>query len=133
MATGKLVVVGLGPGGADDMTGRARKAVESCDVVAGYTVYVDLLRDEFPDKEIVTTPMRKEVERCRRALDEAASGRSVAMVCSGDPGVYGMAGLIYELAREYPPIEIQVVPGVSAANGGAAVLGAPLMHDYCVI
>ena len=133
MATGKLVVVGLGPGGADDMTGRARKAVESCDVVAGYTVYVDLLRDEFPDKEIVTTPMRKEVERCRVALDEAAAGRAVAMVCSGDPGVYGMAGLIYELAREYPPVAIEVIPGVSAANGGAAVLGAPLMHDYCVI
>ena len=115
------------------MSGRARKAVESCDLIAGYTVYVDLLRDEFPDKEIVTTPMRKEVERCRVALDEAAAGRAVAMVCSGDPGVYGMAGLIYELAREYPPVAIEVIPGVSAANGGAAVLGAPLMHDYCVI
>lgn len=130
---GKLVVVGLGPGGAQDMSGRARKAVESCDLIAGYTVYVDLLRDEFPDKEIVTTPMRKEVERCRVALDEAVAGRAVAMLCSGDPGVYGMAGLIYELAREYPPVAIEVIPGVSAANGGAAVLGAPLMHDYCVI
>ncbi|MBO7702063.1 MAG: precorrin-3B C(17)-methyltransferase, partial [Eggerthellaceae bacterium] len=125
--------VGLGPGGAQDMSGRARKAVESCDLIAGYTVYVDLLRDEFPDKQVVTTPMRKEVERCRVALDEAAQGRTVAMVCSGDPGVYGMAGLIYELAQEYPPIAIEVIPGVSAANGGAAVLGAPLMHDYCVI
>ena len=133
MTAGKLVVVGLGPGGAQDMSGRARKAVESCDLIAGYTVYVDLLRDEFPDKEIVTTPMRKEVERCRVALDEAAAGRAVAMVCSGDPGVYGMAGLIYELACEYPPIDIEVIPGVSAANGGAAVLGAPLMHDWCVI
>ena len=132
-ANGKLVVVGLGPGGAQDMSGRARAAVESCDLIAGYTVYVDLLRDEFPDKEVVTTPMRKEVERCRVALDEAATGRSVTMVCSGDPGVYGMAGLIYELAREYPPVDIEIIPGVSAANGGAAVLGAPLMHDYCVI
>ena len=132
-AKGKLVVVGLGPGGAQDMSGRAREAVESCDLIAGYTVYVDLLRDEFPDKEVVTTPMRKEVERCRVALDEAAQGRTVAMVCSGDPGVYGMAGLIYELAHEYPPVRIEVIPGVSAANGGAAVLGAPLMHDYCVI
>ena len=131
--TGKLVVVGLGPGGADDMSGRARVAVESCEVIAGYTVYVDMLRDAFPEKEVIVTPMRKEVERCRAALDEAAAGRAVAMVCSGDPGVYGMAGLIYELAREYPPLEIEVVPGVSAANGGAAVLGAPLMHDYCVI
>ena len=130
---GKLVVVGLGPGGAQDMSGRARAAIESCDLIAGYTVYVDLLRDEFPDKEIVTTPMRKEVERCRVALEKAVAGNAVAMVCSGDPGVYGMAGLIYELAREYPPVIIEVIPGVSAANGGAAVLGAPLMHDYCVI
>jgi precorrin-3B C17-methyltransferase len=130
---GKLYVVGLGPGGALDMSGRARAAVESCDLIAGYTVYVDLLRDEFPDKEILTTPMRKEVERCRLALDAAAEGHSIAMVCSGDPGVYGMAGLIFELAHEYPPLSIEVIPGVSAANGGAAVLGAPLMHDYCVI
>ena len=133
MAAGKLYVIGLGPGGALDMSGRARAAVEACEVVAGYTVYVDLLRDEFPDKEILTTPMRKEVERCRMALEEALTGRSVAMVCSGDPGVYGMAGLIYELAHEYPPVDIEVIPGVSASNGGAAVLGAPLMHDYCVI
>ena len=130
---GKLLVVGLGPGGAGDMTARAREAVQSCDLVAGYTVYVDLLKDEFPDKEILTTPMRKEVERCRAALEAAVAGRKVAMVCSGDPGVYGMAGLIFELAREYPPVEIGVVPGVTAANGGAAVLGAPLMHDFCVI
>ena len=133
MASGKLYVIGLGPGGAEDMSGRARAAIESCEVVAGYTVYVDLLREEFPDKEILTTPMRKEVERCRMALEEAVAGRKVAMVCSGDPGVYGMAGLIYELAHEYPPVDIEVIPGVSASNGGAAVLGAPLMHDYCVI
>ena len=133
MENGKLYVIGLGPGGAEDMSGRARAAIESCEVVAGYTVYVDLLREEFPDKEILTTPMRKEVERCRMALEEAVAGRNVAMVCSGDPGVYGMAGLIYELAHEYPPVDIKVIPGVSASNGGAAVLGAPLMHDYCVI
>ena len=130
---GKLVVVGLGPGGAQDMTGRARAAIEACDLVAGYTVYVDLLRDEFPEKEILTTPMRKEVDRCRKALEAALEGRNVAMVCSGDPGVYGMAGLIYELAEEYPAIEIEVIPGVSASTGGAAVLGAPLMHDWCTI
>ena len=130
---GKLYVVGLGPGGAEDMSGRARKAIEACDLVAGYTVYVDLLRDEFPDKEILTTPMRKEVDRCRKALEATAGGRNVAMVCSGDPGVYGMAGLIFELASEFPPVDIEVIPGVSASTGGAAVLGAPLMHDYCVI
>ena len=131
--TGKLYVVGLGPGGAEDMSGRARKAIEACDLVAGYTVYIDLLHDEFPEKEILTTPMRKEVDRCRKALEAAAGGRSVAMVCSGDPGVYGMAGLIFELASEYPPVDIEVIPGVSASTGGAAVLGAPLMHDWCTI
>ncbi len=131
---GKLVVVGLGPGGADDMTGRARAAVLECDVIVGYTVYVDLLREEFPEKEFLTTPMRKEVERCRMALDIAAEGKAVAMVCSGDPGVYGMAGLVLELTQERGDgVAVEVVPGVSAANGGAAVLGAPLMHDYCVI
>ena len=130
---GKLYVVGLGPGGSNDMTLRAKAAVEACDLIAGYTVYVDLLRDEFPDKEILTTPMRKEVDRCRKALEAAAEVRNVAMVCSGDPGVYGMAGLIYELAGEFDPIDIEVIPGVSASTGGAAVLGAPLMHDWCTI
>ena len=130
---GKLFIIGLGPGGALDMSGRARAAVEQSDLLVGYTVYVDLLRGEFPEKEVLTTPMRKEVERCRMALEKAAGGRTVAVVCSGDPGVYGMAGLIYELAGDYPAVSIEVIPGVSASNGGAAVLGAPLMHDYCVI
>lgn len=130
---GKLFVVGLGPGGADDMTARARAAVAESDLVVGYTVYIDLLRSDFPDKEFHATPMRKEVERCRYALAQAAAGHAVAVVCSGDPGIYGMAGLTFELAPEFPPIAIEVVPGVSASNGGAAVLGAPLMHDYCII
>lgn len=129
----RLCVIGLGPGGASDMTRRAHEAMQECDLVVGYTVYIDLLREEFPDKEVLTTPMRKEVERCRAALEQAATGRNVAMVCSGDPGVYGMAGLILELAVEFPDVEVEVIPGVSASNGGAAVLGAPLMHDYCTI
>lgn len=133
MRPGWLSVVGLGPGGALDMTRRAYEVLCACDVVVGYTVYVDLLRGEFPDKEVLTTPMRKEVERCRLALERAAAGERVAMVCSGDPGVYGMAGLIFELAGEFPGVAIDVVPGVSASNGGASVLGAPLMHDYAVI
>lgn len=130
---GKLAVVGLGPGGALDMTRRAREALGSCDVIVGYTVYADLVRGEFPGKEVLTTPMRKEVERCRLALGRAAGGERVAMVCSGDPGVYGMAGLVLELSGEFPGVEVEVVPGVSASNGGAAVLGAPLMHDSAVI
>ena len=129
----KRTVIGIGPGGGADLTGRARAALEAADLIVGYTVYVDLLREEFPDKELKTTPMRKEVERCRLAVEEAAAGRSVAMVCSGDPGVYGMAGLCFEVAADYPPIEIEVIPGITAACGGAAVLGAPLMHDFAVI
>ena len=129
----KLVCVGLGPGGADDMTLRARKALDAADLIVGYTTYIDLIRDAYPHKELLATPMRREVERCRMALECAREGRRVAMVCSGDPGVYGMAGLLLELAEEYEGVSVEIVPGVSAANGGAAVLGAPLMHDWCVI
>lgn len=129
----KLYIIGLGPGAGHDMTLRAQAALQRCDVIAGYNVYVDLVKDDFPNAEILTTPMRKEVDRCRAALEAASSGKTVGMVCSGDPGVYGMAGLCYELASEFPPCEIEVIPGVSAANGGASVLGAPLMHDFCLI
>ena len=132
-APGALRVVGLGPGGGNDLSGRARQAIQASNLVVGYTVYIDLLRTDFPEKEFYTTPMRKEVERCRYALEQAAAGRSVAVVCSGDPGVYGMAGLVFELAQKYPSVPIEVIPGVSASNGGAAVLGAPLMHDHCLI
>ena len=128
-----LLVVGIGPGGGSDLTRRAYEALESCDVIVGYTVYTDLLEKEFPDKEMLTTPMRREVERCKIALERAQGGERVAMVCSGDPGDYGMAGLCYELAGEYPSVDIEVIPGISAAFGGAAVLGAPLMHDFAVI
>ena len=129
----KLTVVGLGPGGGADMTGRARRALEECDLIVGYTAYLELVRGEFPDKETLTTGMRREVDRCRAAVEAAASGRQVAVVCSGDAGVYGMAGLLYQVAQDYPPIEIEVVPGVTAACGGAALLGAPLTHDFAVI
>lgn len=129
----KLYIVGLGPGGGSDMTLKARETLGKCDILAGYTTYIDLIRGEFPDKELLTTPMRREEERCRMALERVVSGSTVGMVCSGDPGVYGMAGLCYELSREFPTVDIEVVPGVTAATGGAAVLGAPLMHDFAVI
>lgn len=129
----KLTVVGLGPGAGEDLTGRARRAIEEADLVVGYTAYIQLIRDAFPHKEMQSTGMKKEVDRCRAAVEAAVSGRKVAVVCSGDSGVYGMAGLIYEVAREYPPIEIEVVPGITAACGGAAVLGAPLTHDFAVV
>ena len=129
----KLTVVGLGPGAGADLTGRAVQAIESSDLVVGYTAYIALIRDAFPHKEMASTGMKKEVDRCRMAVEAAVSGKNVAVVCSGDSGVYGMAGLIYEIARDYPPIEIEVVPGITAACGGAAVLGAPLTHDFAVI
>ena len=129
----KLWIIGLGPGGGADLTGRARAALEESDVIVGYTVYIDLIRAEFGRKELLTTPMRKEQERCEMALELADSGKTVAMVCSGDPGVYGMAGLCYELAPRWPEVVLKVVPGITAACGGAAVLGAPLMHDFCLI
>ena len=127
-----LYLVGLGPGGGRDLTLRAREALERCTVLAGYTTYINLIREDYREKKILTTPMRREEERCRLAL-ETAQREDVAMVCSGDPGVYGMAGLCMELAPEYPPVEIEVIPGVSAAMGGAAVLGAPLTHDFAVV
>ena len=130
---GVLSVVGLGPGAADDLTRRARRAIERADLVVGYTVYVDLVREAFPSKRTLATPMRREVERCEAALEEAARGQRVAMVCSGDPGVFGMAGLCLELAEGRDDVEVEVVPGVTAATGGAALLGAPLMCDFAVI
>ena len=128
-----LYVVGLGPGGSRWMTWEARAALEQAEVLCGYTVYLDLSRGEFPDKEYFSTPMTQEIERCRAALERARSGRTTALVCSGDAGVYGMAGPVRELAPQFPEVEIQVVPGVTAALAGAAVLGAPLMHDFAVL
>lgn len=129
----RVTVIGLGPGGGADLTGRARAALETCDLIVGYTAYIELVRPDFPEKEVLSTGMRREVDRCRAAVEAALTGKDVAVVCSGDSGVYGMAGLIYEVAQEYDPIEIEVVPGITAACGGAAVLGAPLTHDFAVI
>lgn len=129
----KIFVVGLGPGGAAGMTAAARAALAAADVLCGYTVYIGLVQPLYPGKEVYTTPMTRELERCRWALETAAAGRAVALVCSGDAGVYGMAGPLLQLAEGYPAVDIEVVPGVTAALAGAAVLGAPLMHDFCVV
>ncbi len=130
---GKVMVVGIGPGSYEEMTIRAAEALKSCDTIVGYTVYVELVRDHFPGKEFLTTPMTKEVERCQLAFDQAAEGKTVAMICSGDAGVYGMSGLMLEIGQQYPEIPVEVIPGVTAAVGGASVLGAPLIHDFAVI
>ena len=129
----KIYVVGIGPGSYEGMTGKAVTALESSDVIVGYTVYVELVKDHFPGKSFLTTPMRKEVDRCVLAFDEAMKGQIVSMICSGDAGVYGMAGLMYEVGVDYPHTELEIIPGVTAASSGAAVLGAPLIHDFCLI
>ena len=130
---GKVTVIGMGPGRIAQMTMEAYQAIEESDVIAGYKVYVDLVQDRFPDKKIITTAMRREEERCALALKEAAAGADVAFICSGDAGVYGMAGLLYEMAQDYPLVEIEVIAGVTAALSGAARLGAPLIHDFALI
>jgi len=115
------------------MTFEADAALQKSDVIIGYTVYIDLVRADYPDKEFLSTPMTKEADRCRLCFEEAVKGKNVSMICSGDAGVYGMAGPMYEIGSAYPDIDLEIVPGVSAANGGAAVLGAPLIHDFAVI
>ena len=130
---GTLYVVGMGPGEKKQMTGQALEVMEQCQVIAGYTVYVELVRGLFPHKEFLTTAMTREEERCRKAFDCCMEGKNTAMICSGDAGVYGMAGLILELAEQYPGVSVRTVPGITAACAGAAVLGAPLMRDFAVI
>lgn len=129
----KLYIIGIGPGAEKHMTVACKQAIADSEVIVGYPVYVDLVKDLYPGKEIFQTPMKKEVDRCQKALDIAAEGRTTCMVCSGDSGVYGMAGLIYELNKPEDGIEIEVIPGITAALSGGAVLGAPLTHDFAVI
>ena len=162
---GKIYAVGIGPGDYEQMTLKAIQTLEKCDVIIGYTVYVDLVKEHFPDKQFLTTPMKQEIVRCKMAFEEARMGKQVAMICSGDAGVYGMAGLLYELKHKMyahetasdsdidikneteikaetemktktevnSDIDIEIVCGVSAVISGAGLLGAPLMHDFCVV
>jgi precorrin-3B C17-methyltransferase len=129
----KLYIVGFGPGGYEYMTLQAKNALEDCEVITGYSVYVELVQKFFKNKEFYSTAMKKEEDRCRWAIEKTLEGKKVALICSGDSGVYGLASLIYELAEEYEPFEIEVISGVTAALSGGAVLGAPLTHDFVVI
>ena len=129
---GKLYIVGIGPGDYEHMTVQAVKALEESSLIVGYHVYVDLVKQWYPEKQYTTTPMTREVQRCQMALD-AAREETVALVCSGDSSIYGMAALVYELRGEENKPEIQVVPGLTAACSGGALLGAPLTHDFAVI
>ena len=115
---GKLYVVGFGPGGYEHMTAKCIDVIKNADVVTGYTTYVNILKEYFPDKNYIATPMMQEVKRCEMAVEEAMKDQTVAMVSSGDSGIYGMAGIIYQVAE---------------ASAAASVLGAPLMHDFAVI
>lgn len=129
----KLLVVGIGPGNAEGMTYACRSAIGQANIVVGYTKYVELIKPLYPEKPTFATPMLGEVERCKKALELADDGKTIAIVCSGDAGVYGMAGLVLELSGEHPNVVIEIVPGVTAALAGAAILGAPLTHDFVVI
>lgn len=129
----KIYVIGTGPGGIDEITPRARKAIEECDVVAGYGFYIDLIRGLLDGKEIIATGMTGEVERCNAAIQTAVQGKSVCVISGGDAGVYGMAGLVLELAKDYPRLDVEIISGVTAACSASAVLGAPLTHDFAVI
>ncbi|MFA6807785.1 MAG: precorrin-3B C(17)-methyltransferase [Eubacteriales bacterium] len=129
----KIYVVGLGPGGEDQIIPRALDALEQSDIIVGYDRYIELIKPRFSHKQLLSTPMKKEVERCRLAIDKALEGFTVSMVSSGDAGVYGMAGIMYETAANFKEIEIEVIPGITAACSGAAILGAPLISDFAVI
>ena len=129
----KIYVVGIGPGSFEQMTEKASAAISKSDVIVGYTAYIELIKDKIKGKEIFQTPMTREKERCGKAFEYALNGKTVAVVSGGDAGVYGMAGLVYEIGENYPDIEIEVISGVTACVSCASVLGAPIVHDFAVI
>ena len=126
---GKLYVVGIGPGGLEHMTIKAKEAILNADIIVGYTKYIEMVRDLIGDKEIYQTGMRGEVERCKRAL-ELSREKDVCLISTGDAGIYGMAGLILELKTDE---EVVIIPGLTASSAAGSVVGAPLMHDNCNI
>ncbi|MCI9080006.1 MAG: precorrin-3B C(17)-methyltransferase [Lachnospiraceae bacterium] len=130
---GKIYITGIGPGGFESMTLKAFGVLSFCDTIIGYNVYIELVKPYFKDKEFLSTGMTKEYERCVLCFRKAMEGKNVALVCSGDAGIYGMAGLMYYTGQSYPDIQLEVVPGVTAASSGAALLGAPLIQDFAVI
>ncbi len=130
----RITVVGMGPGARSMMTDQALSALDEADVIIGYTVYLELLGERYSGKELLSTPMKQEVERCRMCFEQAGRDKNVVMICSGDAGIYGMASLMIELAEEYGMADlVDIIPGITAASSGAAELGAPLNHDFCVI
>lgn len=136
--TGKIMLVGLGPGAVEHMTGRARAAIAEADTIIGYVTYVRLVADLIDGKEVIKKSMTEELDRAIEALDRAKQGKKVALISSGDAGVYGMAGPTFEVLFQagWTPdsdIEVEIVPGASALNTCASLVGAPLTHDFCAI
>ena len=129
--TGKIYVVGIGPGKKADMTFRAYETMEKSDIIIGYKTYMDLIKEYYPGKEMKNSQMTKEVDRCIDVLKLAKEGKNVALISSGDAGVYGMAGIMLEIADG--EVEVEIIPGVTATNAAAAIVGAPVMHDYVTI
>lgn len=133
---GKIYVIGIGPGNIDSMTMKAYEVIKECDVIAGYKVYVQQIAKLIDNKKVIQKGMGKEIERCQMAIEEAIKGKTVGMVCSGDSGLYGMAGLIIELVHNKnleDDVEVEVIPGVTAALSCASLLGAPIVEDFCTI
>jgi len=138
LSKGKLYVVGVGPGHHDHMTFRAKQVIEQSEIIVGYDTYVTLVEDLIEGKEVFRYPMTQEVDRANQAIQFAENGKIVSLVSSGDPGIYGMVGLIYEIlaekgwTRDYG-IEVECVPGVSSLNSCSALIGSPLMTDFAVV
>jgi len=136
--TGKLFIVGVGPGHHDHMTFRAKKAIEESDTIVGYETYVNIVQDLIDGKDVYRYAMTQEVERAKQCIELAKEGKSVSLVSSGDPGIYGMAGLIYETLAEqgWDPksgLQVEIIPGISALNSCASIIGSPLMTDFAVL
>lgn len=129
-----IYVIGIGPGAKETMTLQAIKALEEAEVIVGYKTYIKLVEEFIEGKEVIKNGMRQEIDRCKLAVDYAKMGKKVAVISSGDSGIYGMAGLVLELVtKEEEEIPVKVIPGVTASIGGASLLGAPIMHDFCHI
>ncbi len=136
--TGKLYIVGVGPGHHDHMTFRAKRVIEESNTIVGYETYVNLVEDLIDGKDVHRYAMTQEVERAHQCIDLAKEGKIVSLVSSGDPGIYGMAGLIFEILAEsgWNPendLQVELVPGVSALNSCASLIGSPLMTDFAVV
>ena len=132
MNKGKIYVVGIGPGNMEDISIRAYNTLKNVDIIAGYITYVDLVKDEFSEKEFYVSGMKKEIDRCKKVLELAKEGKKVALISSGDAGIYGMAGIMIEVALG-SGIEVEIIPGITSSVAGASLVGAPLMHDQAII